>query len=72
MNTIKTKKMLEVFFSLKNWLGFVRFITKYGVISPKESEQTNKKKKEKFSRSQENEVRRMIFVVKMLLLRKEQ
>ncbi len=43
MNTVKTKKLLEVFFSFKNWLGFVRFITKYGVISPKESGQTNKK-----------------------------
>jgi hypothetical protein len=38
----------------------VILITKYGVISAKESVHTNKKEK-KFSRSQENEVRRGIF-----------
>jgi hypothetical protein len=38
----------------------VIFITKYGVISAKESANTNLKK-EKFSGSQENKVRRVIY-----------
>jgi hypothetical protein len=65
MNTINLN-MTESFFWFKNGLCLVMFITKYGVISAIKSAHTNKKEK-KFSRSQENEVRRMILLVKRFL-----
>jgi hypothetical protein len=40
----KHKNRLEIFFYFKNWLGLVILITKYGVISAKESANTNKKR----------------------------
>ncbi len=39
----------------------VVFISKYGVISAKESEHINEKKRKSSLRSQENEVRKVIF-----------
>jgi hypothetical protein len=60
------KIRLENFFCSQNWLRLVKFITKYGVISAMECASANKKR-EKFSRSQENGVRKMNFFVKMLL-----
>jgi hypothetical protein len=56
-------KLTGNFFCFKNLIGFVILITKYGVISAKESAKTKEKRFfKKFPRSQENEVRRMIFV----------
>jgi hypothetical protein len=45
---------MEIFFCFQNGLSLVIFTTKYGVISAQ-------RKKKKFSRSQENEVIRVIF-----------
>jgi hypothetical protein len=44
MDTITKKYLLYIFFCFKNLLGLVIFITKYGVISAKESANTNKKR----------------------------
>ncbi len=55
------ENLLELFFCFKNWLGLVIFITKYVVISAKESANTNEKR-EKFSGILENEVKMVIFV----------
>ncbi len=55
------KNLLELFFCSKNWLGLVIFITKYVVISAKESANTNAKR-EKFSGILQNEVKMVIFV----------
>jgi hypothetical protein len=46
---------------------FGHIYNKYGVISAKKSATTNRKK-QKFSRSQENEVRRVIFLFMKMLL----
>ncbi len=42
---MNTKKSAVNFLLLQNRLGLVIFITKYGVISVKESENTNEKRK---------------------------
>ncbi len=44
MNAINKKKLNINFCSFQNWLSLVIFITKYGVISAKESVHTNEKR----------------------------
>ncbi len=69
----KTQKTDGIFFfCFKNWLGLGILITKYEVISAKESANTNQKKDKKFSRSQENEVRWVICLWKCFFLFNEQ
>ncbi len=68
MNKINNKNELDIFFCLKNELSLVMFITKYGV-SFRHRKCTGKKKREKkLSGSQENEVRWMIFLKRLIFI----
>ena len=67
MNTIKHKKMTVSFLLLQKLTWFGRIYDKiWGYFSRGKCKYKPKKEK-KFSRSQENEVRRVILFVKMLL-----